>query len=339
MSLDNMDTTERAEDPIQRFHQKYAAKKNKSESSADRYATHLERWRDWLDERGKDFTNVADNVTTLPEKTDGVTAGDVEDHLEAMSLSGYAPNTANGAWAAISVFYQTLRQFQQNPAYSGLSTFSDRSWSATTKIKESEREKVKYLPPEDIEALIEHAPSPYSRNSLLIRLLANTGLRRGELCSLRVQDIELEAQIINAWGEKSEDSREVPYPNTMHQQLRNWIDVSREMVHQSEESEHLFPTRQSDQISGETVRYVVTKAAEEAGLQEVYGTDVEGRERALITPHTLRHSYAVQAAKNGMRAPFLRDLLGHHSINITEIYLKIAKDEAVEAGRKYGPTI
>ena len=334
MSLENMNTTEVAENVIERFHQTYSSQK--SESTADRYATHLERWRDWLNARGKAIDNVANDVTDLPNETGGVTAGDVEDHLDEMYASGYAENTANGARAAISAFYQTLRQFKNNPADAD---HINRSWSSTTQIKKETRSPVKYLPPEEVEALINHVPSPVPRNSLLIRLLYTTGMRRGELCNLRVKDVDRENQTITIWTEKSGDSRKVPYPNSLRQQLANWIDVSRGMIHQSEESEYLFPTKQADKISGETVRYVVTQAAEEAGIQEVYGQDVEGRDRALITPHTLRHSYAVQAAKNGMRAPFLRDLLGHHDINVTEIYLQIASEDAVDAGREFGPTV
>jgi len=335
MSLNNMDTMEVAEDPIERFRQKYAANDGKSESTAERYATHLRRWRDWLEQRGKDLADVAEDVNA--READGVTAYDVVDHLEAMSLSGYAENTANGAWAAISTFYQTLREFRQNPADSDLEAFNDRSWSATTQIEKSEREKVKYLPPEDIESLVEHVPSPVPRNAFIVRLLYATGLRRGELCNLRVKDINRDEQTIKVWTEKSGDARTVPYPKSLRAPLSNWIDVQRGTVYGASESEYLFPTRQSDRISGETVRHVVTNAAEDAGLQEVYGTDVEGRERALVTPHTLRHSYAVQCAKNGMRAPFLRDLCGHHDINVTEIYLTLANDDAVDAGRKYGP--
>jgi len=335
MSLENMDTADVAEDPIERFRQKYAANDDKSESTAERYTTHLRRWREWLEQRGKDIEDVAENVRA--REAEGVTAYDVIDHLEAMTLSGYAENTANGAWAAISTFYQTLRQFRQNPADAELEAFSDRSWSATTKIEKNEREPIKYLPPEDVEALVEHVPSPATRNTLIVRLLYATGLRRGELCNLRLKDINREEQIIKVWTEKSGDSRKVPYPDSLRQALASWIDVQRGTVYAAGESEYLFPTRQSDRISGETVRHIVTQAAENAGLQEVYGTDVEGRERALITPHTLRHSFAVQCAKNGMRAPFLRDLCGHHDINVTELYLKLANDDAVDAGREYGP--
>lgn len=334
MSLENMDSTDVATDPIERFGQRYASQK--SDSTAERYTTHLERFRDWLELRGKDVADVAEDMAARPEDTDGVTPGDVEDHLDDMYASGYAENTANGARAAISAFYQTLRQFRENPADSD---HIDRSWAATTEIKKETRDAVKYLPPEDVEALIEHVPSPVGRNALIVRLLYTTGLRRGELCNLRVKDVSRNEQTITVWTEKSGDSRKVPYPDSIRQQLANWIDVGRGMVYGADESEYLFPTRQAEKISGETVRYAVTTAAEDAGIQEIYGTDVEGRERAEITPHTLRHSFAVQCAKNGMRAPFLRDLLGHHSIDITEIYLQIADEDAIQAGRDHGPTL
>lgn len=333
MSLNNMDTAEVAEDPIERFRQRLTGK---SDATVERYTTNVERWRDWLEQRGKDMMNVADDVKARPDDVEGVTAGDVEDHLDAMTLSGYAENTANGAWASISMFYQVLRQFRQNPADSD---HLDRGWSATTQIKKETRESVKYLPPEDVEALVQHIPSPATRNTLIIKMLYATGLRRGELCNLRVKDVNRDERTITVWTEKAGDSRTVPYPKSLRAPLSNWIDVQRGTVYGASESEYLFPTRQSDRISGETVRHVVTQAAEDAGLQEVYGTDVEGRERALITPHTLRHSYAVQCAKNGMRAPFLRDLLGHHDINVTEIYLQIASDDAIDAGRDYGPQV
>lgn len=309
---------------VDQFEARYSRRRDRAESTARRYRSSLQQFCDWLE--GRD----ADIWTAETE--------DVREFLDYLYTEGYAEDSITSSRSAISQFYQLMDTNREDNPVDDLV----ESWASTSNKEKETREEVYYLQPEEVEKLADNVPEPTLRNELIVKLLFVTGVRRGELAKIRLKDIGWsdrgEERVIRIWNQKDNSSRVVTYKN-LDTQLRTWRDVKRPQVHGADESEYLFPTRQSEHISGETVRRVVKTAAENAGLQETYGKDAEGNERVLVSPHTLRHSFAVQCAKNGMRAPFLRDLLGHHDIDVTQIYLKLAEEDTIEAGHNYGPSI
>jgi integrase/recombinase XerD len=83
----------------------------------------------------------------------------------------------------------------------------------------------------------------------------------------------------------------------------------------------------------------VREAAEAADVQDTYGTDVNGYEQHTITPHALRHAFAVHAAENGIPAPHLKEMMGHMKLDVTQIYLDVAEESAVEIMKSKGPSL
>lgn len=103
------------------------------------------------------------------------------------------------------------------------------------------------------------------------------------------------------------------------------------------ESEYLFPTVESKYISRESVRRVVREATDDAELNHDIYTDKSGNTRTKVSPHILRHSMAVNSLKAGtLNVRELQEFLGHHSLDVTEAYLKIASDDATAAYKERG---
>jgi len=85
---------------------------------------------------------------------------------------------------------------------------------------------------------------------------------------------------------------------------------------------------------------VVLRAAEDAGLQEVYDTSVDGHELRLITPHTLRHSFAMAALDRGMNLKLLSSALGHANMSMTaHTYLHVSNKGIIQRYQRFGPRI
>jgi integrase/recombinase XerD len=304
-----------------------------SENTAERYAVRLRQWRDWLTDRGKEIDNVADDVDS--RMAEGVTTNDVKLFLDYLEEEGYAESTRMVARSAISQFYQQLRT--PNPAENAAD-----SWASETRKKREQKDKYGFeqLKTAEVKALVENVPEPEFRNRVLLRLLAQTGLRRGEAAQLCVSDVSIDDRTINVYGEKDDSYRTVPFSDTLRTPLQVWTNSKREHIYGVDEStEWLFPSRNGGHISGYRINEIVKSAAEEADLQDDYGTDSEGREQNLITAHSLRHYYALQCAKNEMKAPFLRQLMGHTDISITQVYLNAASDTVVEKGKIHGPDV
>jgi integrase/recombinase XerC/integrase/recombinase XerD len=131
-----------------------------------------------------------------------------------------------------------------------------------------------------------------ARNDALIALLYDTGLRVGELVALDVGMVDLDDGVLMLPADIQKD-----YPNDNSPRYTE-IELSGETVRtlrmylngRWKESEALFPSRQSNRMTQQSARNVVSRAALSA---DVSPYTVEGRgSPESVTPHTLRHSVA-----------------------------------------------
>ena len=154
-----------------------------------------------------------------------------------------------------------------------------------------------WLKPEQIEemrnAIVEESADYLaSRNDALLAVLADTGLRVAEAVALDVEMLDLSEGIIMLPAGIQKD-----YPNDNTPEYVE-IELASETVrtlrtylsNRWKDSLALFPSRQSERMTKESVRNVVTKAAESAQVRP-YTTGGRG-EPSNITPHTYRHSVA-----------------------------------------------
>lgn len=300
--------------------------------NARKYATSLRGtadrlgWFEWLEsERGKSATDA--------------TTKDVRGYLLFLKEEGLSGPTRTQARSAISLYYQLMEPDGENPV-EGL----DGSWRATTDKENATGELRSHPSRREIQALIENVPTPTLRSELIIKLLYQTGVRRMELATIQVERIDLDAQEIQVYADKTDEWRTVAFRESLRQPLRLWLNGKRQAeAGYYDGNPYLFPSPSTrgdnDHISGETIRQTVHQAAENAGIQGTYGEDVDGKNQHKITPHALRHAFAVHAAENGVPAPHLKEVLGHHSLDITQIYANIAGADAADMLKEKGPSL
>lgn len=155
-----------------------------------------------------------------------------------------------------------------------------------------------WLKPEQIEEMrnatvAESADYLASRNDALLAVLADTGLRVGEAVALDTEMLDLSEGIIMLPPEIQKD-----YPTEDTSPSYVEIELSSDTVRtltqylntRWKDSPALFPSRQSERMTKQSVRNVVSQAAEAAEIRP-YTTGGRG-EPSDITPHTLRHSVA-----------------------------------------------
>jgi integrase/recombinase XerD len=320
------------DDVVQEFHDRTQVQK--SDTTAERYTSNVRKWVAWLtEEREKDIWEV--------------NGGDFRMFVRYLLNEGYAPNTVLSVQSGVSIFYQALAEMKEEgydiPEVDNPTEGFDRTqYSAlrgrdVTKKAKHLREDVYYLQPEEVELLAQNVSAPKLRNRLIVKLLYQTGLRRGELSNIRLSDIDRRERSINIYAEKTHENRVVYYQPSLDTLLSVWIDAERNAVITADESPYLFPTKKSENIYKHHVTRIVTDAATEAGLQEFLYTDMNGNDVKKVSAHTLRHSFAVQSLKNGMNVRTVQKLLGHADIQTTMIYLKVAEDDVAEEARRYGP--
>ena len=204
------------------------------------------------------------------------------------------------------------------------------------KKKKKMKEDVPSLTPEQIGMLAENAPSPTLRNELIIRMLYQTGLRRGEIVDVRLSDIDRDKREISIHAEKTHLNRKVYYQASLDVYLNRWINVERKSL-ATAGSEYLFPTYKTEQISPKQINRIVRKAADNAGLQEDVYDNAEGKTQVKITAHVLRHSFAMNCLRNDMDSRYIQELMGHAKIETTEQYLQAMPADVRDAYRTRGP--
>lgn len=206
-----------------------------------------------------------------------------------------------------------------------------------------------FVTPNEYRQLLNHVPEPKFRNELIIKCLWHLGLRRKELTDIAVEPrresedvyghLDFSENRLRVPPVKGTETRPVWFRDELAVPLKRWIRSERRAVYYADESEYLFPTRRSEQLSPKRVTKVVTQAAENAGIQTTLYEDANGNERTRITPHALRHGYAVQHVRNGTNVKVLNDLLGHEDMETTQVYLQFDDETKREAQHRHAPEV
>jgi integrase/recombinase XerC len=160
-----------------------------------------------------------------------------------------------------------------------------------------------------------------TRDRAILELLYASGMRVSELCSARVQDVDLEAREMRVLGKGSRE-RVVLLNQSSCDWLKQYLEQrtdrrprpDADSVPTLAPDEPLFVSRQSTPLSTRSVHRIVLKYARLANIDKV------------ITPHTLRHSFATHLLEGGADLRVVQDLLGHSSISTTQIYTHVSME-------------
>jgi integrase/recombinase XerD len=147
-----------------------------------------------------------------------------------------------------------------------------------------------------------------------VRLMVSTGIRVGELCKIRIDDVSPDGSAFRIQGKGSRDRVAYISDLGLRAELRELVR-NRRKAHDS--CAALFLNRRGSTMKPQSIRSKLRRYAEsEAGLSR------------RITPHMLRHTAATLLIETGVDIRFVQRMLGHSSIATTEIYTHVS-DEAL----------
>ncbi len=157
-------------------------------------------------------------------------------------------------------------------------------------------------------SLTEHKLSAILRDIAVLELLFATGLRVSELCSLKENDIDLINQTLRVTG-KGARERIVQIVNA--DVLAALTAYYQHFSAPIQQSGFFFVNRLKRRLSEQSVRFMINKYVEKAGLS------------LHITPHMFRHSFATLLLEEDVDIRYIQKLLGHSSITTTQIYTHV----------------
>ena len=143
------------------------------------------------------------------------------------------------------------------------------------------------------------------RERLAIWTLLDTGLRVSEFCDLKRKDIQWQERQIVVWGKggrfgSRKKRRVVPLTARVCQLFETWFTINDRI-----------------RLSPRTIQRLVREVANKARITKP------------VSPHVLRHTFAINCVKSGLSTASLRKILGHDRLETTEVYLNICPEDAM----------
>ena len=154
------------------------------------------------------------------------------------------------------------------------------------------------------------------RDAAMMELLYASGMRVAELVGIDKNDIDIDSGHVLVTG-KGNKQRYVPYGQPAAQALRDWIQTGHPQLALPGEKA-LFVGRRGKRIDTRQVRRIVSRLAEQVGAPG-------------LTPHGLRHTAATHLLDGGADLTTVQNVLGHASLNTTQIYTHISTQRLKEA--------
>ncbi len=144
------------------------------------------------------------------------------------------------------------------------------------------------------------------RDKAMLELLYATGMRVTELISIKYQDIDMSMNFVQCIDNGK--ARIIPFENAAKNALTKYIINVRPSM--CGDSEYLFTNCKGEQMTRQGFWKIIKLYANRAGIDKD------------ITPHMIRHSFAMHMVNNGADLRALQEMLGHSDISTTQVYLK-----------------
>ena len=224
----------------------------------------------------------------------------IQDYLADLRNSGRSAATVSRALASLKNFFSYL-----------VSTghIDEAPCVASIHIERAEKKLPQILTGKEVELLLSQpsASDPKGRrDKAMLEVVYATGIRVTELIDLNIDDVDLQRGSIKCSGSKK--SRVIPLYPAAHQALSTYLrDVRSLLVHDINESA-LFVNINGTRMSRQGFWKILKHYQDKAGIEKE------------ITPHTLRHSFAVHLLENGADISSLQELMGHSDISSTQMY-------------------
>lgn len=287
----------------------------RSERTIKTYRSELARFAKWFNENGHENLDRPTLEAYISFLTYDKSKWD--DHpTNPTGEKGLSARTVNNTLRILKIFLNHLvaeRYLPANPL-DGVhyQPMEDKQFEIFTK--------------EQVKALLD-APNrrtyPGYRDFVMMLVLLDTGLRIGEMTSLKVSDVDFALRQITVRWEvaKTNKTRIIPISETTAKELYGLIEYCG-----LETDEYLWLTQFGERYLGDQFAKMLKKYGERAGVAGV-----------RVSPHTFRHTFATMYLLNGGDTFSLQKILGHTSTDTVSIYVNLTNSNMQDQHLKYSP--
>lgn len=160
------------------------------------------------------------------------------------------------------------------------------------------------------------------RDLAMVELMYSSGLRVSELINIKLQDVKFEAGYLRVFGKGSKE-RVVPAHQEALKTVQEYYDHLRPRLLKKKNSDYLFLSNRGGAMTRQRFWQTLKEFGRRAGV--------------VLSPHTLRHSFATHMLEGGADLRSLQKMLGHADISTTQVYTKVSLKHAREVYEKHHP--
>ena len=236
-------------------------------------------------------------------------------HLAALRRKGHASETVFRTYGAIRCafrFWKREGKLAGNPM-------------ELIERPRRERTLIRPLSSEQAARLLEMPDARTSqglRDRAMMALMLDSGLRVSEVLSVEANRIDWVNCALSVMG-KGRKERTVPFSARTGQVL---LEYARERAKRPAADPQFFLGRTGRRLERTKVRKLVVRYGKAAGIDGV-----------RVSPHTLRHTFAVLYVRNGGDSFSLQEILGHSTLEMTRRYVHLARRDVAEQHKKFSP--
>ena len=189
-----------------------------------------------------------------------------------------------------------------------------------------------FLSEEEMERFLESIPHDSEtgkRDRLIFEIFYSTGVRISELENIKLKDIDIKNCEIKVFG-KGRKERIVFLNNEANLCLNEYMKIRNYFLYNKKnnsykKNEYLFLSKRGEKLSQRYIRRLLSKYLAVSDLKK------------HISPHALRHSFATHLLQEGANIRVVQELLGHSSLNSTQIYTHLNLKKMKEDFKKFHP--
>ena len=292
-----------AADYVAEFREYLVNEKHSSDNTLSSYLRDMQQFQTWL---------VRNGVSTLRK----VDRARVEEYLQHLRQEGKSPATITRCTATLKCFFGFMvstGHMKSNPA------------KAVSSVK-VERKYPEILTSKEVELFLDQpkcVDEKGFRDHAMLELLYATGIRVSELIGLNVDDVNLTLEFIRCVNRGKE--RIIPLYTTAVKALRDYMESIRPRLIADESEKALFVNMDGERMSRQGFWKIIKYYQAKAEIDKD------------ITPHMLRHSFAVHLLENGADLKSIQEMLGHADISSTQMYTHIINKGLKDVYRKAHP--
>lgn len=276
---------------LNKYLQYVSIEKGLSKNTYEAYRRDLSQFFYFLEEKKQNLENLNRNIVNL--------------FIKELYSKKCKPSTISRKIAAIKGFFVFL-SFENN--------LESNKVSLMFEMPKIAKKLPTVISEEDLNQMLKFKLSILEK--AVLELLYACGLRVSEVCSLRLQDVNIKASYIKCFGKGSKE-RIVPVHKKAVKTLKAFLK-EREFITKKYNSQpqFFFINEKSKNISRQWVYKFVKNLGKRLDLK--------------ISPHTIRHSFATHLLENGANLRLIQELLGHSDITTTQIYTHLSKKQLKE---------